>query len=63
MRDAYKQTDVRYEYSEDMCPKTKDILARTQYIGTSIDRSKDDLIDVIGKIKNVASATPVGAAA
>lgn len=62
MRDAYKQTDVKYEYSEDMCPKTKDILARTQYIGTSIDRSKDDLMDVIGKIKNVASSTPAGVA-
>lgn len=63
MRDAYKQTSVKYEYSEDMCPRTKDILARTQFIGTSIDRSKDDLMDVIAKIKKVASSAAVGATA
>ena len=62
MRDAYKQTDVKYEYSEDMCPKTKDILARTQYIGTSINRSKDDLMDVIATVKRVASSAPAGVA-
>lgn len=62
MRDAFKQTDVKYEYSEDMCPKTKGILARTIYIDTSIDRSKDDLMDVIATVKNAASSVRAGVA-
>lgn len=63
MRDAYKQTDVKYHYSEDMCPKTKDILLRTMYLGTNIDRSKDDLMDVIAKVKKVAVSAPATAIA
>jgi dTDP-4-amino-4,6-dideoxygalactose transaminase len=62
MRDAYKLTDAKYEYSQDMCPKTKDILARTVYIGTSVTRSKDELMDVIAKVKQVAASVPAGAA-
>lgn len=62
MRDAYKQTAVKYEYSEDMCPRTRDILARTVYIGTSVNRSVDDLMGVIAAVKNAASSAPVCAA-
>lgn len=61
MRDAYKQTDVKYEYLVDMCPRTRDILARTQYINTDVDRSPDDLMDAIMTIKNAAASTAVGA--
>lgn len=62
MRDAYKLTDAKYEYSEDMCPKTKEYLGRTIYLGTSVNRSKDDLMDMISRVKKAASAVPAGAA-
>lgn len=55
MRDAYKLTDVKYEYSEDMCPKTLKYLARTVYLGTGVNRPKADLMDVIGRVKKAAS--------
>jgi len=61
MRDAYKLTDVKYEYSEDMCPKTKEYLARTIYLSTSVSRSKDDLMDVISRVKQAASTMPARA--
>ncbi len=61
MRDAFKQTDVKYEYSQDMCPRTKDILARTQYLNMSIDRSKDDLMDIAAAVKRAASGATVAA--
>lgn len=60
-RDAYKLTDVKYEYTKDMCPRTKEILGRTVYLGTSFTRSKDDLMDMISRVKQAADA-PVGAA-
>ena len=56
MRDAYKLTDVKYEYSTDMCPNTKNILARTICIDTSLNRSKDDLMSVIRRVKKAASS-------
>lgn len=56
MRDAYRSTDVKYEYSEDTCPRTKEYLARTIYIGTSVDRTKDDLMEVINRIKKAGAA-------
>lgn len=55
MRDAYQLTDVKYEYSEDMCPKTREILGRTVYLGTSVDRSEDDLMAMIAGVKKAAA--------
>ena len=60
MRDAYQLTDVKYEYSEDMCPRTKEYLARTIYIGTSVDRRKDGLMDLIAALKKAAAAMTTG---
>ena len=60
MRDAYKLTDVKYEYSEDMCPKTLEYLARTVYLGTGVNRPKEDLMDVISRVKKAASEMKVG---
>jgi dTDP-4-amino-4,6-dideoxygalactose transaminase len=60
MRDAYQLTDVKYEYSEDMCPRTKEYLARTMYIGTSVDRSEDALMDMIAILKKAADAMTTG---
>jgi len=59
MRDAYQLTDAKYEYSEDMCPRTKEYLARTMYLGTSVDRSKDDLMDLIACVKKAAAASDI----
>ena len=54
MRDAYQLTDIRYEYSENMCPRTREILGRTVYLGTAVDRSVDDLMDMIARVKQAA---------
>ena len=62
-RNAYQLTDVKYEYYEEMCPKTKDYLARTVNLLTSVDRSKDDLMDLIARIKKAASVKASGVAA
>lgn len=60
MRDAYKLTNVKYEYSEDMCPKTKQYLGRTVYLTTRVDRSTDDLMDMISRVKQAAATMTVG---
>jgi len=57
--DAYKLTDVKYEYSEDMCPKTLEYLARTVYLGTGINRSREDLMGMIAGVKKSAAEMKV----
>lgn len=61
MRDAYRLTDVKYAYSEDMCPRTRDILGRTVCLLTAVDRPKDDLMEMISRVRNAAGAvSPAG---
>ena len=53
-RDAFKLTPVPVQYTPDMCPQTIDILNRTVYFGTSINRPQEDLQHLIQTLKKVA---------
>ena len=52
--DSFKLAEVPVQYSQDMCPRTLDLLARTLCLGTSPTRSKDDLMDMIARVKKAA---------
>ena len=53
--DPYNLTDVEYEYTPDMCPRTLDILERTvSVIGMKPDRPKDQLMEQIALVKQAA---------
>jgi len=55
-RNAYAFPGVDVEYAPDMCPRTLDILERTVYFGTSVTRAKEDLSDMVAKIREVAES-------
>ena len=40
------------DYTEDMCPKTLDILSRTVYIYLNPDRTDAEIQEIIEKCKN-----------
>lgn len=42
--------DLNHNYSEDMCPKTLDILSRTVYVGVNPDWSDDEIKKVVEDI-------------
>jgi hypothetical protein len=54
--DAYKLAEQPIEYTQDMCPKTLDILSRTAFLYTRPDRSRDELNAMIGAVREVAEA-------
>jgi hypothetical protein len=49
--DAYNLAEVPVTYSEDMCPTTLDVLARTVYLYTDPTRARDDLDAMLDKVK------------
>jgi dTDP-4-amino-4,6-dideoxygalactose transaminase len=53
-RDAYQLAEHPVNYISDMCAKSLDILARTAFIPTRIDRSPAALEDLIDHIHNAA---------
>ena len=56
-RDAYKLAVTPVSYTSDMCAKSLDILARTAFIPTSINRSPAELEDLIDNIQKAARIT------
>lgn len=54
-RDSYKVNGVNVDYTDDMCQKTLSILERTLYILTDVNRSQQELQNLISKIKKVLS--------
>jgi dTDP-4-amino-4,6-dideoxygalactose transaminase len=53
--DAYNLAEVPVTYSEDMCPTTLDVLARTVYLYTDPTRARDDLDAMLDKVKAALS--------
>ena len=53
-RDAYKLADHPVSYTSDMCVKSLEILSRTAFIPTSINRSPAGLEDLIDNIQKAA---------
>lgn len=47
--------DIIPEYTVDMCPKTLDILAKTVYISNGPDETKEELDELIAKVKTALS--------
>lgn len=62
-RDAYCLTDASVEYSEDMCPRTLEYLARTVFLGMSPTRPRDELMEMVGQVKRAATSMKTGASA
>jgi dTDP-4-amino-4,6-dideoxygalactose transaminase len=54
--DAYKLAEGPVEYSQDMCPRTLDILSRTAFLYTRPDRERDELDAMIEAVREVARA-------
>ncbi len=52
--DAYNLTDVEVEYSQDMCPRTLDVLSRTAYLYTDPARPREELDRLIETVQRVA---------
>ena len=52
--DAYKLAEEPVSYSEDMCPTTLELLARTAYLYTDPTRTRADLDAMIAKLEGVA---------
>jgi dTDP-4-amino-4,6-dideoxygalactose transaminase len=50
-----ENSNLRKEYSADMCPKTTDILSRTVYISLHCDWNEDKVNEVIANIRKAAS--------
>lgn len=53
--DAYELAEQPVEYTKDMCPTTLDVLARTAFLYTDPERSRDELDAMIAKIRKVAA--------
>jgi dTDP-4-amino-4,6-dideoxygalactose transaminase len=51
-RDPLQQSDV--VYSEDMCPRTLSLLSRTVHLPMRVDRSPEELTDLVSAIKRIA---------
>ena len=51
-RDPLQQSDV--VYSEDMCPRTLSLLSRTVHLQMRVDRSPEELADLVSTIKRIA---------
>jgi dTDP-4-amino-4,6-dideoxygalactose transaminase len=51
---AYNLTDAPVTYSQDMCPVTLDVLARTAYLYTDPTRSREALMGMIEAVQQVA---------
>lgn len=56
-RDAWKLTDLDYNYTEDMCPKTLDVLKRSVYIGMRPDRKAKETKALVAAIRKAAAGT------
>ena len=52
-----ENSNLRKEYSADMCPKTTDILSRTVYISLHCDWDEDRVNELIASIREAASIT------
>ncbi|MFA6241258.1 MAG: DegT/DnrJ/EryC1/StrS family aminotransferase [Candidatus Hydrogenedentales bacterium] len=50
----YAHPDCKADYSAGQCPKTLDYLARTIFVFMAVDRSQEDLMNLIAAIKRVA---------
>ena len=42
--------DLNMDYSEDMCPKTLDLLSRTVYVAIDPDRTEQEITDEIARL-------------
>lgn len=42
--------DPNMDYSEDMCPKTLDLLSRTVYVAIDPDRTEQEITDEIARL-------------
>jgi dTDP-4-amino-4,6-dideoxygalactose transaminase len=52
----YAQCGYEVDYSPDVCRTTLDNLARTVYVPTAVDRSEQELMALVDKIKKVAGS-------
>ena len=52
--DPYKACGYEVVYTEDMCPRTLDYLARTLYVATAVDREEPELRCMIDGLKRAA---------
>jgi hypothetical protein len=53
---AYELAEQPVTYTKDMCPTTLDVLARTAFLYTNPERSRDELDTMIAKVRKVAAA-------
>jgi len=56
-------TDREYEYTPGMCPRTEDALQHMLNLSLHEQMCRDDILDMAGAIRKVASALPRGQAA
>jgi dTDP-4-amino-4,6-dideoxygalactose transaminase len=53
---AYELAEQPVAYAKDMCPTTLDVLARTAFLYTDPERSREELDAMIAKVRKVAAA-------
>jgi dTDP-4-amino-4,6-dideoxygalactose transaminase len=58
-RDPFKQCGYEIDYTEEMCATTLDLLGRTVFIPTAVDRPKGELTTLIRTVKTVANSSGV----